>query len=191
MVDPAGRNAAQVTEQFILKLWDAKDLTYLRPITEVFRIDPSQAGEIYYSWKGVTYYEFQYKRGQRTMLGFAEWLHTRAVPSHYVKPGLREELDVAARAVAAAFARHPRNVSEILRTYNQSYEDLFVRGGDARPFIWFLRESGSLFWDVSASISAMNHGVAVWRQRTRHAEDGKLTADELKPLLDILGRVIV
>ncbi len=191
VVDPAARNAAQVTEQFILKLWDAKDLDYLRPITEVFRIDPAQAGEIYYSWKGVTYYEFQYKRGQRTMLGFAEWLHTRAVPSHYVKPGLREELDVAARSVATAFARHLRNVSEILRTYNQSYEDLFVRGGDARPFIGFLRESGTLFWDVAASISAMNHGVAVWRQRTRHADDGRLTADELKPLLDVLGRVIV
>ena len=191
VVDPASGTAAQTTEQFILKLWEAKDLDYLKPITKVFRIDPAQAGEVYYSWKGITYYEYQYKRGQRLMLGFAEWLHTRAVPAHYVKPALRAELDTAAREVASALARHLRNASEILRNYNQTYEDLFVRGGDARPFIDFLRDSQTLFWDVAASISAMNHGVSVWQQRTRHAEDGRLSVDELKPLLDTLARVVV
>lgn len=191
VVDPAARHAEQTAEQFILKLWEAKDLDYLRPITEVFRIDPGHAAEIYYSWKGVTYYEYQYKRGQKTLLGFAEWLHTRAVPSHYVKAGEREQLAAATRDVASAFARHLRNSSGILRIYNQSYEDLFVRGGDARPFIGFLRDSATLFWDIAASISAMNHGVSVWRQKTRNAEDGRLAADELKPLLDILARVIV
>lgn len=191
VVDPASGNAAHTTEQFILKLWEARDLDYLQPITKVFRIDPEQAAEIYYSWKGVTYYEYQYKRGQKTLLGFAEWLHARAVPSNYVKAAQREALTIAAREVASAFARHLRNSSDILRIYNQSYEDLFVKGGDARPFIAFLRDSASLFWDIAASISALNHGVAVWRQKTRHAEEGRLTAEELKPLLDILARVIV
>lgn len=191
VVDPTSRNAAQVSEQFIMKLWEAKDLDYLRPITEVFRIDPGQAGEIYYSWKGVTYYEYQYKRGQRTLLGFAEWLHTKAVPSHYVKADVRAELEQAAREVATAFARHLKNSSDILRDYNQAYEDLFVKGGDARPFIGFLRESSTMFWDIAASISAMNHGVAVWSQRTRNAAEGKLTADELKSLIGILARVII
>lgn len=191
VVDPASANAEQVIEQFIMKLWEARDLDYLRPITKAFRIDPAQAAEIYYSWKGVTYYEYQYKRSQRTMLGFAEWLHTSAVPSHYVKAAVKAELEQSVREVAATFARHLKNSSDILRVYNQSYEELFVRGGDSRPFIDFLRDSSSLFWDIAASISALNHGVAVWRQRTRHAGDGKLTADELRPLLDILDRVVV
>lgn len=191
VVDPASRDAAEVSEHFIMKLWEAKDLDYLKPITEAFRVDPAQAGEIYYSWKGVTYYEYQYKRGQKQLLGFADWMHGKAVPSTFVKAAVREELAEAARDVAAAFARHLRNSSEILRIYNQGYEDLFVRGGDARPFIEFLRDSSTLFWDIAASISALNHGVAVWRQRTRSADDGRLTAEELKPLLEILGRVIV
>lgn len=191
VVDPNSRNAAQVTEQFIMKLWEAKDLDYLRPITDVFRIDPSQAADIYYSWKGVTYYEYQYKRGQRTMLGFADWLHSRAVPSHYVKANLREELEESVRDVAGAFARHLKNSSDILRIYNQGYENLFVKGGEARLFIEFLRDSSTFFWDIAASISALNHGVSVWNQRTRNASEGKLTADELKPLLEILGRMIV
>jgi len=191
VVDPASPNAAEVAEHFIMKLWEAKDLDYLKPITDAFRVDPAQAGEIYYSWKGVTYYEYQYKRGQKQLLGFADWMHGKAVPSTFVKADVREELAAAARDVATAFARHLRNSSEILRIYNQGYEDLFVRGGDARPFIEFLRESSTLFWDIAASISALNHGVAVWRQRTRNVEDGRLTADGLKPLLEILGRVIV
>lgn len=191
VVDPAAPNAAQATEEFILKLWEARDLDYLRPITRVFRLDPAQAGDIYAAWKGVTYYEYRYRRAQRDLLGFAEWLHVRAVPSDHVGVGRREELAAAARDVAAAFARHLRNSSDSLRAYGQTYEDLFVRGGDARPFIDFLHDSYSLFWDIAASISALDHGVSVWRQRIRRARDGRLTADELKPLLEILDRVIV
>ncbi|WP_281683699.1 hypothetical protein [Thalassobaculum salexigens] len=192
VVDPASPKAAEITEQFIMKLWEGKDLDYLAPITQVFRINPEQAGEIYYSWKGVTYYEFQYKRGQRTLLGFADWLHTKgAVPSHYVKSEIRQELEEKVRQVTTAFARHLKNSSEILRIYNQAYEDLFVRGGDARPFIEFLKDSSTLFWDIAASISAMNHGVAVWRQHTAKSRDGKLAADDLTKLLGLLDRVIV
>ncbi|WP_156907431.1 hypothetical protein [Thalassobaculum salexigens] len=192
VVDPTSPKAAEITEQFIMKLWEGKDLDYLAPITQVFRINPEQAGEIYYSWKGVTYYEFQYKRGQRTLLGFADWLHTKgAVPSHYVKSEIRQELEEKVRQVTTAFARHLKNSSEILRIYNQAYEDLFVRGGDARPFIEFLKDSSTLFWDIAASISAMNHGVAVWRQHTAKSRDGKLAADDLTKLLSLLDRVIV
>jgi len=192
VVDPKSPKAAETAEQFIMKLWECRDLEYLAPITHVFRIEPDQAGEIYYSWKGVTYYEFQYKRSQRTMLEFADWLHTKgATPSHYVKKAQRDEIEEKARHVATAFARHLKNASEILRIYNQSYEDLFVRGGDAKPFIDFLRDSSTLFWDISASISALNHGVAVWRQHTANATDGKLPADDLTKLLDLLDRVII
>lgn len=192
VVDSKSPKAAEVAEQFIMKLWEGKDLDYLAPITQVFRIDPAQASEIYYSWKGVTYYEFQYKRGQRTLLGFADWLHTKgATPSHYVKKAVQEELEAKVRLVATAFARHLKNSSEILRIYNQAYEDLFVRGGDARPFIEFLKDSSTLFWDIAASISAMNHGVAVWRQHTAKSTDGKLAADDLTKLLALLDRVII
>lgn len=192
VVDPKSPKAAEIAEQFIMKLWEGKDLDYLAPITQVFRIDPQQAGEIYYSWKGVTYYEFQYKRSQRTLLGFADWLHTKgAVPSHYVKAATRRELEDKVRQVTTAFARHLKNSSEILRIYNQAYEDLFVRGGDAKPFIEFLKDSSTLFWDIAASISAMNHGVAVWRQHTAKSSDGKLAADDLTKLLSLLDRVIV
>lgn len=191
ILDPASRNAAQTAEQFILKLWEAKDLDYLMPITKVFRLDPNQAAEIYYSWKGITYYEYQYKRGQKTMLGFADWLHSGTQPSHYVKADVREALAQTGREVAAAFARHLTNCSDILRIYNQAYEGLFVRSGDARPFIDFLRDAATLFWDLAASISALNHGVSVWQQRVRKEADNRLTADELKSLLGILERVIV
>jgi len=191
VVDPSSPNAAETAEQFIMKLWEARDLDYLKPITDAFRLDPQQATEIYYAWKGITYYELQYKRSQRALLGFADWLHGRAVPTDYVKPDVREALAEAARDVAGALARHLQNSSDILRLYNQGYEELFVRGGDARPFIDFLRDSSTLFWDLAASISALNHGVSVWDQRTRNAEDRRLAAEPLKPLLDILARVIV
>lgn len=191
VVDPSARNAQEITDQFILKLWEAKDLEYLAPITEVFRIEPDEASEIYYSWKGVTYYEFQYKRSQKDLLGFAEWLHTKAEPSHFVKAQVREEIAAASREVARAFAAHLRNSSEILKIYNDAYTELFVRGGEARPFIDFLRESSTLFWDIATSISAMHHGTSVWRQHIRRSKDGLFTADELKTLLDTLDRVIV
>lgn len=191
VIDPNAKNAQQVAEQFIMKLWEGKDLAYLRPVTKVFRIDPDDALEIYYSWKGVTYYEFQYKRGQRTLLSFVEWLQTKAMPEQYMKPVMRAELEELILAVTSAVARHLKNSSDILRVYNDAYEGLFIHGGDSRPFIDFLGESQTLFWDVAASISAMNHGVSVWQQRTKSAKDGKLSVEELKKLLELLDRVVV
>lgn len=191
VVDPNSPNAQHTAEQFIMKLWDGRDLEYLKPITAVFRLPSAEAGEIYYSWKGVTYYEYQYKRGQKPLLDFAAWLQTNAVPSHYVKTEARAEFEQTARDIAGAFARHLKNASEILKIYNDGYEDLFVRGGDPRPFIDFLKQSSTLFWDIAASISAINHGVAVWRQHTSRTKDRRLPADELRSLLRILERVIV
>jgi hypothetical protein len=191
VIDPNSKNASETAEQFIMKLWDGRDLDYLKPITSVFRLPAESAGEIYYSWKGVTYYEFQYKRGQRPLLEFAAWLQKDAVPSHYVKADDRAEFERMSRDIAGAFARHLKNASEILKIYNDSYEDLFVRGGDPRPFIDFLKQSSTMFWDISASISAINHGVSVWQQRTKRTKENRLTADELNALLSILERVIV
>ena len=191
VIDPNSTNFDQTTEQFIMKLWDGRDLEYLKPITSVFRMPSAGAGEIYYSWKGITYYEYQYKRGQKPLLEFAEWLHTSAVPSHYVKPEVREELETMARDVATAFAKHLKNASGILKIYNDGYEYLFVRGGDPKPFIDFLKQSSTMFWDISASISAINHGVSVWKQRTERSKGEKLPAEDLQKLLYILERVIV
>ena len=191
VIDPKSPNFETLTEQFIMKLWDGRDLDYLKPITAVFRLPQDEASEIYYSWKGITYYEYQYKRGQKPLLDFAAWLHAKSIPSHYVKPEVKAEFERKSKDVAATFARHLKNASEILRIYNDGYEDLFVRGGAPGPFINFLKESSSFFWDISASISAINHGVSVWKQRTKNAKDGMLPADELKRLLDILDRVIV
>jgi len=191
VIDPNTADFEQTTEQFIMKLWDGRDLNYLRPITSVFRLPTAEAAEIYYSWKGITYYEYQYKRGQKPLLDFAAWLHGKSVPSHYVKAETRAEFEATSRNIASAFARHLKNASEILKIYNDGYEGLFVHGGDPRPFIDFLKQSSTLFWDISASISAINHGVSVWKQRTAKAEDGRLPADELKKTLAILDRVIV
>lgn len=105
-----------------------------------------------------------------------------------MKADTRAEFEQMSRDIAGAFARHLKNASEILKIYNDSYENLFVRGGDPRPFIDFLKQSSTMFWDISASISAINHGVSVWQQRTKET---RLTADELNALLRILERVIV
>ena len=96
-----------------------------------------------------------------------------------------------ARDVATAFAKHLKNASGILKIYNDGYEDLFVRGGDPKPFIDFLKQSSTMFWDISASISAINHGVSVWKQRTKRSKGEKLPAEDLQKLLYILERVIV
>lgn len=191
VVDPSRKDAAQISEQFIMKLWEAKDMKYLAPITTVFRLDETRAGEIYYSWKGVTYYEFIYKRSQKTMLVFAAWLQTEAQPEQFMRADMREEIDGLTKKVANTFARHLKNCSEILKLYNSSYENLFVHGGEPRPFIDFLKQSNTLFWDISASISALNYGVSVWQDRQKRAGGKRPSPDELKTLLELLDRVIV
>src|SRR3546814_17812274 len=115
VIDPASGTAAEAIEQFIGKLWEATDLGYLRPITEVLRIDPGRAAEVYHAWKGVTYYEYQYKRTQRALLDFADWLQRRAPPADFVKAARPHNLDTSSTELAAAFARPLSNASATLR----------------------------------------------------------------------------
>lgn len=182
--------ARQHSEEFIMKLWEGKDLDYLAPITQVFQLDPDQASEIYYSWKGLSYYEFQYRQLLDTLLRFADWLQNKSQPSHYVKPDQQKEFQMMTEGVLTQFAGHLQQSSSILRSYNQAYTELFVHGGDSKPFIQILNNSSDLFWTTSASLSAINHAIMVWKQKTAHKKEGKLIADELRDLLQTLGQVI-
>ena len=39
--------ARKQSEEFIMKLWEGRDLSHLSPITQVFNLDPTRAGDIY------------------------------------------------------------------------------------------------------------------------------------------------
>jgi hypothetical protein len=188
-----GSNTEQArkhSEEFIMKLWEGRDLSYLAPITQVFNLDPSHASDIYYAWKGLSYYEFNYKKDLATLLTFADWLQNKSMPAHYVPPEEAVEFQTMSRQVAVKFARHLEQSSKILRSYNDAYEELFVREGEAKQFVSILQQSSDLFWKTSASISALNHAVAVWSQQTVKKDREKLNADELRPLLTTLEKVI-
>lgn len=182
--------ARRLSEEFIMKLWEGRDLDYLAPITQVFNLDQTHAAEIYYAWKGLSYYEFNYKKDLKMLLTFADWLQNKSLPAHYVKPEEAVEFQQLSRNVAVKFARHLEQSSRILRQYNNAYEELFVREGESKSFIDILRQSNDLFWRTSASISALNHGVSVWKQQTVKKNRDKLNADELRPLMTTLDRVI-
>jgi hypothetical protein len=182
--------ARKHSEEFIMKLWEGRDLSYLAPITQVFNLDPSHASDIYYAWKGLSYYEFNYKKDLTTLLTFADWLQNKSQPAHYVPPEEAVELQSLSRQVAVKFARHLEQSSKILRSYNDAYEELFVREGDSKRFVAILQRSNDLFLKTSASISALNHAVAVWSMQTVKKNREKLNADELRPLLMTLEKVI-
>ena len=182
--------ARKLSEEFIMKLWEGRDLSYLAPITQVFNLDPTHASDIYYAWKGLSYYEFNYKKDLATLLTFADWLQNKSLPAHYVPPEEAVEFQQLSRQVAVKFARHLEQSSKILRNYNDAYEELFVREGDSKQFVSILQRSSDLFWKTSASISALNHAVAVWSQQTVKKNREKLNADELRPLLMTLDQVI-
>lgn len=180
----------QLSEQFIMKLWEGRDLDYLAPITQVFNIDPVRATDIYYAWKGLTYYEFNYKKDLKIFMRFADWLQTSSTPSHYVKPAELAEFRELTQKVLTKFATHLEESSRILRTYNRAYEELFVHGGDSKPFVGILQNSSDLFWRVSVANSAMNHAISVWRLKTVAKKRDRLLADELRPMMKTLEQVI-
>jgi hypothetical protein len=138
----------------------------------------------------LSYFEFNYKKDLTTLLTFADWLQNKSMPAHYVAPEEAVEFQSLSRQVAVKFARHLEQSSKILRSYNDAYEELFVREGESKRFVSILQQSSDLFWKTSASIFALNHAVAVWSQQTVKKEREKLNADELRPLLSTLERVI-
>jgi hypothetical protein len=148
-------------------LWAAKDAEALAPIITTFRLPEDEALEILYSWKVITFYSYQYLRQKPVLLEFAHWLKdgesitsAAAGPAHHALAPLHHQVRNELRTQWS-------KIEQIFGDYEDGYDKMFIRKTDPGPFLAFLRNSRTTFWEIGDTLGKIDHAVVCWDRITR------------------------
>lgn len=180
-------NRAVFLKTLVNKLWDGSDIEALGPVMDAMGISEDTAGDTFYAWKGVIYYDYVFARRQDLWKDYANWLNAEAKPldSMPVMAQMKmNELQVQWRKM---YQKRWKAVHLMLSDYRNSYDMLFRDQKSPEPFINFLKNAGKRFFQLGDSMSRIDHTIEVWRT---YVGDSSMRFLRFEPLYD-LGRTSV
>ena len=177
-------------KKFVDKIWHADDLSDLVPLIKAFRLPVDKTADIFYAWKGLAYYEFQYAKNQERIRRIAEWLATGAEPIDHVKQDqkqvIREYKQITKDKIKKGWSKSARIFAE----YNDSYDELFVRQGSPAPFATFMGNAPQYFWSLGDVITKLYQSVEIWDKLTHRLPNRRMKAEPLLDLFMILDDLL-
>ncbi|MDF1791782.1 MAG: hypothetical protein P1U88_07730 [Thalassobaculaceae bacterium] len=166
-----GQDVERNTVRLVEVMWDAKDTKTLDPLTKALMIKTEDAGALYYSWKGIVYYEIKLHQIQTDF-------------NEMIKRVKQFEADKSKKyydgAVVVDWARARKRLmnlwegaQSIMKTYQKVYDDFFVRGESPVSFRKFFETAEDLFWFLGTSISVIDSVIEQNDKFPRNFEESK------------------
>jgi len=185
------QNQAQVhLRSLVQKLWEAKDMDALKPITEAMELDRDSAPGALRAWKGVIYYDYRLERIEEQIKAFAGWLAREAVPIDLVGGRHQKLIEEIRDAIRSLLRQRWRGVRERIDAYNDAYRKLFVEKRSPGPFISFLNNAPDAFVELGDGISRIDHTAEVWRSVCDRHGTTRLKFEPLHQLLSLSYRLL-
>lgn len=185
----AARTQARL-RSLVEKLWDAKDMDALGPVTKAMELEAEEAPAALHAWKGVIYYDHRMASLEAKIRHFAEWLNTTAEPIDLI-PSANRKLVLEVRDGTRAVLRDRwRRARARLEEYNAAYRALFVDRQSPGPFIAFLGGASDVFAELGDSLSRLDHTHEVWRSITDRHGTKRLKYEPLHQVLSLTYRIL-
>jgi hypothetical protein len=178
------------TDELVEKIWDGSDISALHPLLSVFSIPLTEAEDVVFSWKGVTFFEFQYLKKIKDIQAFGFWLKAFSKPIDFVPAVQLEVLNRDLNDVKNKMRGAWSSVSRIIDQYNSSYSKLFVHKTSTAEFQDFLRGIGKTYVALGKQLSRIDHAVEIFKKTTKHDDRRPLKASELQDFLFLLQAVL-
>ena len=177
-------------DKLLSRLWGLNDPVALDLLATAFGLPPERSAELFYNWKGVIFFAYQYARAREKITQFLAWLSEIVA-----KPALLPEpRDMEARARVTALntqaERILRNITDQLDTYEAAFEALFVTGTGAEAFRNFLLNSEKYFQSVGIDLGCLNHAAEIWDNTTYRFVRRKVDADALREIMKVLEDIL-
>jgi hypothetical protein len=173
-------------EQLTQQLWDLRDLNHLGALTTVFGLDASRTEEIFYSWKGVIYYDYEYDHLRPQMQALLTWFDQGSMPKDFCKPIVEKEIDRSRTAIKNLFKAAAAETEKHLDKYHQSFDRFFKERKTASDFVAFLQSAPRNFYSLGESISKLSHAVVIWDRATQNFQRRMLPSDSLLELFGFM-----
>ncbi len=148
-------------ERLVNKLWFLDDLDSLKDIARAFSIPSDRMFEVFYGWKGISFFEYEYARIKQRLMDLVSWLAEESEPADFVPKDVRKEFDADRDAVAKGMVFATRVIHSLLHQYNESFDKLFVHQTGSADFVQFLLSSNEKFWQLGENISKIEHALGV------------------------------
>ncbi len=161
LIPPNAPDRAARVEKLVHKLWFLDDMDSLGDIAKAFSIPPDQTFEVFYGWKGISYFEYEYVRIKQRLMDLVTWLAGESEPMDYVPKESRKSYDADRDAVAKGMVYATRIIHSLLQQYNDSFDKLFVHQTGSADFVKFLLSANEKFWQLGENISKIEHALSV------------------------------
>jgi hypothetical protein len=162
-----GHGTAAALERLIDALWDLQDTRALENLAKAFGLPSLDAPEIFYSWKGVLYFAWEYARAKRRVHEMLRWFleMPRLLPRF--PAALRPDVERAMTGLQAQLVSVLKTVEDELGEYEGAFNELFLDGKGSTRFTGFLRRSRAVFQAVGGGVGQLQHASEIWDELTR------------------------
>jgi hypothetical protein len=178
------------TEELIEKIWDGSDISALYPLLSAFQIPIGEADDVIFSWKGVTFFEFQYLKKVKDIQSMAVWLKDYSKPVDFIPAVQMEVLNRDLNSVKNKLRSSWLAVTKILDRYNTSYSKLFVKKESTAEFQDFLRGIRKTYVILGKHLNRIDHAVEIFRKTVKGDVRRPLKAGDLQDFLGLIVAVL-
>lgn len=176
----------QLTEQ----IWEAKDLKNILPLIKALRIPEDRAADVFYAWKGIAFFEYQYVRSVERIRQMGTWIAKYSEPLDFIAgPRQRAQEEMRENIIRSTKERWKSSLA-IFDAYNHSYDELFRRMGSPQPFVAFMSAASENFWFLGDALSSLYHAVDIWERAVNYHPTRALRAAPLDDLFHLLEDVL-
>ena len=139
-----GRKAVDI-DALVDKIWDGTDVSCLFPLLNALQIPDSQASDVIFSWKGLTFFEYIYHNKTAVIRNCANWLKDNSRPTGALRGEDKNRMTVRRDEIRRQMRKHLQSVVSILETYRKGYRKLFIEKAGAGEFQEFLGNCGKYY----------------------------------------------
>jgi hypothetical protein len=180
----------QKVEALIDKIWEAQDLAALQPLLAAFQLPPNNASEIFYSWKGVAFFNYEYLKNSQKIRQFTLWLATKAITMDPMDRQTRQALDASRERIKSKLRSRLGVITGQLNRFNTSFDLLFKEKKSAGEFVGFIKDSKKHFWTLGNAVNGIFHAIALTENVTRKNYEKPLPLVKLSQLFSAIEEVL-
>jgi hypothetical protein len=162
------------------KLWELDDPAFLLPLARALKIPDTDTIDVFYAWIGVSYFQREFAKRQAKLKLLAEWLVAKPPFEPGTKEDLVREFEDDRRQVRDRVRWAWSSAGAVFERYTQSYDALIAGGGDARPFVEYLKSVRTDFAALGARLSVIEQCLSFYEVTASEEKGSQLSFEILR-----------
>ena len=153
-------------EQFLQKIWEAKDVQGIEPFIKAMQLEASRAPAIFFAWKAVCYYQVQFMELLGALKVMYQWIRHNQLcfPADHIslkaedRKAIEQKRDLLRHKMRDSYV----TANKVLRQYEHSYIE-FVDADRPQTFMSFLENAENSYLLLASHVSVATHSTNLWK----------------------------